>query len=132
MSIRPNGQRRARHLPKRRIALPIWQIRRRSAPRITSYNVCYTKLLRTDLKSLLKDPSLLETRAFVAGEWVEADDGARFDVTNPARGDVICSVPDLGRAETARAIAAAQEAMKDWAARTGKERAQVLRKWFDP
>ncbi len=85
----------------------------------------------TDLKSLLKDPSLLETRAFVAGEWVEADDGARFDVTNPARGDVICSVPDLGRAETARAIAAAQEAMKDWAARTGKERAQVLRKWFD-
>ena len=85
----------------------------------------------TDLRSLLKDPSLLETRAFVAGEWVGADDGATFPVTNPARGDVIVSVPDLGRAETARAIAAAALAMKDWAARTAKERAQVLRRWFD-
>ena len=86
---------------------------------------------KSDLKSLLKDPSLLETRAFVAGEWVGADDGATFEVTNPARGDVICTVPDLGRAETARAITAAKEAMKDWAARTGKERASVMRKWFD-
>ena len=86
---------------------------------------------KTDLKSILKDPSLLVTKAFVAGEWVDADDGTTFDITNPARGDVICSVPDLGRAETARAIEAARIAMKDWAARTGKERAQVLRKWFD-
>ena len=85
----------------------------------------------TDLKSLLKDPTLLATQAFVAGDWVEADDGARFEVMNPARGDVICTVPDLGRAETARAIAAAQAAMKGWAARTGKERAAVMRKWFD-
>ncbi|PCD77897.1 NAD-dependent succinate-semialdehyde dehydrogenase [Pseudothioclava arenosa] len=85
----------------------------------------------TDLKSLLKDPTLLATQAFVAGEWVEADDGARFEVLNPARGDVICTVPDLGRAETARAVAAAQVAMKDWAAHTGKERAAVMRKWFD-
>jgi len=85
----------------------------------------------TDLKSLLKDPGLLETRALVAGDWVAADDGATFPVTNPARGDVICEVPDLGRAETARAIAAAAEAMKGWAARTAKERAQVMRRWFD-
>jgi succinate-semialdehyde dehydrogenase/glutarate-semialdehyde dehydrogenase len=85
----------------------------------------------TDLKSLLKDPSLLETRAFVAGEWVGADDGTTFAVTNPARGDVICEVPNLGRAETARAIAAAAAAMKDWASRTAKERAQVMRRWFD-
>ena len=85
----------------------------------------------TDLKALLKDPSLLETRAFVAGEWVHADDGATFEVTNPARGDVIARVADLGRAETARAIAAAEAAMKDWAARPAKERAQVMRKWFD-
>ena len=85
----------------------------------------------TDLKGLLKDPSLLETRAFVAGEWVGADDGTTFAVTNPARGDVICEVPNLGRAETARAIAAAAEAMKDWASRTAKERAQVMRRWFD-
>ncbi|SNX71029.1 succinate semialdehyde dehydrogenase [Cereibacter ovatus] len=85
----------------------------------------------TDLRSLLKDPLLLETRAFVAGEWVGADDGATFEVTNPARGDVICAVPDLGRAETARAIAAAAQAMTDWAGRTAKERAQVMRRWFD-
>ncbi|MFN3274364.1 MAG: NAD-dependent succinate-semialdehyde dehydrogenase [Paracoccus sp. (in: a-proteobacteria)] len=85
----------------------------------------------TDLKALLSDPTLLETRAFVAGEWVEADDGATFEVKNPARGDVIAHVADLGRAETARAIDAAQTAMKGWATRTAKERAQVMRKWFD-
>ncbi|MFD2174497.1 NAD-dependent succinate-semialdehyde dehydrogenase [Rhodobacter lacus] len=85
----------------------------------------------TDLKSLLKDPSLLCTKALVAGDWVDAADGATFDVKNPARGDVICTVPDLTRADAARAIAAAQAAMKDWAARTGKERAAVMRKWFD-
>ena len=85
----------------------------------------------TDLKAMLHDPSLLETRAFVAGEWVHADDGATFEVRNPARGDVIAHVADLGRAETARAIAAAETARHAWAARTGKERAGVLRKWFD-
>ncbi|ESW60549.1 MAG: succinate-semialdehyde dehdyrogenase [Rhodobacter sp. CACIA14H1] len=85
----------------------------------------------TNLASLLKDPSLLVTKAYVAGQWIDADDGTTFEVTNPARGDVICTLPNLGRAETARAIAAAEVAMKDWAARTGKERAAVLRKWFD-
>ena len=85
----------------------------------------------TNLASLLKDPSLLATKAYVAGQWIDADDGTTFEVTNPARGDVICRLPNLGRAETARAIAAAEVAMKDWAARTGKERAAVLRKWFD-
>ena len=85
----------------------------------------------TDLRNMLKDPSLLATKAYVAGQWIEADDGATFAVTNPARGDVICHVPDLGRAETARAIAAAEAAMKDWAKRTGKDRANVLRKWFN-
>ncbi|MFC2968926.1 NAD-dependent succinate-semialdehyde dehydrogenase [Acidimangrovimonas pyrenivorans] len=85
----------------------------------------------TDLRALLKDPSLLATQAYVAGDWVDADDGATFEVRNPARGDVICTVPNLGRAETARAIAAGQAAQKDWAGRTAKERAQILRKWFD-
>jgi succinate-semialdehyde dehydrogenase/glutarate-semialdehyde dehydrogenase len=85
----------------------------------------------TDLRSLLSDPSLLATQAYLAGHWADADDGATFAVTNPARGDVICTVPDMTRAETARAIAAAQVAQKDWAARTGKERAAVLRAWFD-
>lgn len=83
----------------------------------------------TDLKSLLKDPSLLETRAYVAGEWIEGD--SQFDVLNPARGDVVARVADLTRADAARAIAAAHAAMKDWAAWTGKERAAVMRRWFD-
>ncbi|RMD93646.1 MAG: NAD-dependent succinate-semialdehyde dehydrogenase [Alphaproteobacteria bacterium] len=86
---------------------------------------------RTELSSILKDPSLLQTRAYLAGEWCDADDGKTFAVRNPARGDVIAEVADVGRAETARAIAAAAEAMKGWAARTAKERAQILRRWFD-
>ena len=85
----------------------------------------------TDLKMLLRDPSLLQTRAYVAGEWIDADDGKTFPVINPARGDIIAEVADLSRAEVARAIKAADAAMKDWAARTGKERAQVMRKLFD-
>ncbi|QYK42772.1 MAG: NAD-dependent succinate-semialdehyde dehydrogenase [Paracoccaceae bacterium] len=85
----------------------------------------------TDLASMLKDTSLLATRAYVAGEWINADDGSTFPVVNPARGDVIAHVPNLGRAETARAIAAAAEAMKDWAARPAKERANLLRAWFN-
>jgi len=85
----------------------------------------------TDLKSLLRDPTLLETRAFVAGEWVDADDGATFAVVNPARGDVIAQVADVTRAETARAIDAAEAARHAWAARTAKDRAGVLRRWFD-
>jgi succinate-semialdehyde dehydrogenase / glutarate-semialdehyde dehydrogenase len=85
----------------------------------------------TDLASLLKDPGLLPNKAYVAGEWVDAADGATFDVTNPARGDVIARVPDLDRKDAARAIAKADEVRREWAARTGKERAQVMRKWFD-
>ncbi|MFV0410626.1 MAG: NAD-dependent succinate-semialdehyde dehydrogenase [Paracoccus sp. (in: a-proteobacteria)] len=85
----------------------------------------------TDLKSRLKDPSLLETRAYVAGEWIHAQDGGTFPVTNPARDDVIAQVADLSRAEVARAIEAGERAMKDWGARTAKTRAQVMRKWFD-
>ncbi|MDP0929104.1 NAD-dependent succinate-semialdehyde dehydrogenase [Paracoccus onubensis] len=85
----------------------------------------------TDLRTLLRDPSLLETRAFLAGEWVDAKDGKTFDVINPARGDVIAQVADLSRDEAAAGIAAAAAAMKDWAARTAKERAQIMRKWFD-
>ena len=85
----------------------------------------------TDLRARLADPTLLETRACVAGDWVEAADGRTFAVTNPARGDVIARVPDLGPAEVARAIEAAHAAMKDWAARSAKERAGVMRRWFD-
>ncbi|WP_299607580.1 NAD-dependent succinate-semialdehyde dehydrogenase [uncultured Tateyamaria sp.] len=84
----------------------------------------------TDLKSMLNDPSLLETRAYVNGGWMDGDEGT-FDVTNPARGDVVAQVADLSRAQVAEAIAGAEAAQKDWATWTGKERAAVLRKWFD-
>ena len=86
---------------------------------------------KTNLKDLLKDPSLLVTQGYLAGEWVNGEDGATFDVTNPARGDVIAKVADLSRAQTARAIAAAEAAQKAWAAKTAKERANILRRWYD-
>ncbi|MEQ8896611.1 MAG: NAD-dependent succinate-semialdehyde dehydrogenase [Roseovarius sp.] len=84
----------------------------------------------TNLKSLLKDPSLLAEQAYAGGEWVDGDDGT-FEVTNPARGDVIANVADMSRAQVAKAIEAAGRAQKEWAQWTGKERAGVLRKWFD-
>jgi succinate-semialdehyde dehydrogenase/glutarate-semialdehyde dehydrogenase len=85
----------------------------------------------TDLRSLLKDPSLLTEKAYIAGEWVSASDGKTFPVTNPARGDVIAQVADMSRTDAARAIEAAETARHEWAARTGKERAAILRKWAD-
>src|SRR6056297_815690 len=84
----------------------------------------------TNLASLLNDPTLLETRGYVNGAWIDGDDGT-FAVDNPARGDTIADVADLSRAQVADAIAAAQTAQKDWVRWTGKERSQVLRKWFD-
>jgi succinate-semialdehyde dehydrogenase/glutarate-semialdehyde dehydrogenase len=85
----------------------------------------------TNLASRLKDPELLATRAYLAGEWVDAQGGRTFAVQNPARGDVIAEVADIGRAQLRHAIAAAEAAQKAWAARTAKERANILRKWFD-
>jgi succinate-semialdehyde dehydrogenase/glutarate-semialdehyde dehydrogenase len=85
----------------------------------------------TNLKSMLTRPDLLCEAAFVSGEWVQAASGKTFAVTNPARGDVIAQVPDLTRAEVAEAIATAEKAQKPWAARAAKERANILRKWFD-
>ncbi|TRD20604.1 NAD-dependent succinate-semialdehyde dehydrogenase [Palleronia caenipelagi] len=87
-------------------------------------------LNKTDFSALLTDPSLLATQAYLAGEWVDAEGGKTFEVTNPARGDVLAEVADLSRAEVARAIDAAEAAQKDWAARTAEERAEVLRRWY--
>jgi len=85
----------------------------------------------TDLQSQLSRPDLLCNQAFVGGSWVDAASGKTFEVTNPARGDVIATLPDLSREEVAKAIAAAEESRHAWAARTGKDRAQVLRRWYD-
>jgi succinate-semialdehyde dehydrogenase/glutarate-semialdehyde dehydrogenase len=85
----------------------------------------------TDLKSLLSRPDLICTQAFLGGVWSDAKSGKTFDVTNPARGDVIAQVADLSRAEVADAIASAEAAQKPWAALTAKERSKILRRWFD-
>ena len=84
----------------------------------------------TDLKSLLSDPDLLRTDAYLAGEWTAGAAGT-FAVDDPATGEVIARVADCDRADAARAIEAAAAAQKAWAARTAKDRAQVLRAWFD-
>ncbi len=77
----------------------------------------------------LADSTLFEERAYVNGEWISK--GETFAVTNPATGDVIANVADLDVADTSAAIDAAYTAKADWASWTGKERAGVLRKWFD-
>ena len=79
----------------------------------------------------LQDPTLLRTRAYVGGEWIDADSGATFDVTDPATGDVVATVADLGIDETRRAVDLADEAQKAWAARTAKDRGAVLRRWYE-
>ncbi|OUM03892.1 NAD-dependent succinate-semialdehyde dehydrogenase [Variovorax sp. JS1663] len=79
----------------------------------------------------LKDLTLLRQQAFVAGEWINADDGATVAVHNPATGEQIGTVPMCGAQETKRAIAAAETAQRDWAKRPAKERTAILRKLND-
>jgi succinate-semialdehyde dehydrogenase / glutarate-semialdehyde dehydrogenase len=79
----------------------------------------------------LKDPSLFQQKAYVAGEWVDADDKSTVDVTNPANGEKLGTVPMCGAAETERAIAAADKAQKTWRDVPAKQKAAVLRKLND-
>ncbi|WP_086478971.1 NAD-dependent succinate-semialdehyde dehydrogenase [Oceanospirillum sanctuarii] len=79
----------------------------------------------------LKDPQLLKTQAYINGEWVNAQSGKTFSVKNPATGLHIEDVADLGAEETRQAIEAADKAMVSWKAKTAKERAVILKKWFD-
>jgi succinate-semialdehyde dehydrogenase/glutarate-semialdehyde dehydrogenase len=79
----------------------------------------------------LIDSELFRQQAFVAGQWVEAQDALTIQVVNPSTGQQIGTVPRMGVMETRRAIEAAQAAGKEWSARTGKERAAVLRRWFN-
>ena len=80
--------------------------------------------------SLLKDPTLLCEHAYVDGAWCAAASGKTFPVTNPATGEVLGHVPDMDPADAERAIAAAAAAQGAWAARTAKERTDILRRWF--
>ncbi|GAB4146973.1 MAG: NADP-dependent succinate-semialdehyde dehydrogenase [Candidatus Promineifilaceae bacterium] len=80
---------------------------------------------------MLSDPLLLRTQAYINGQWVDAASGAVFAVTNPANGEFIAAVPDMGAAETGQAIAAAHAAWLAWRSRTAAERAALLRRWHD-
>jgi len=80
---------------------------------------------------VLNDPSLLREACYINGEWVSAASGKTIAVTNPATGKTIAHVPSMGASETRKAIEAANEALKSWAAKTAKERAAILRKWYD-
>jgi succinate-semialdehyde dehydrogenase / glutarate-semialdehyde dehydrogenase len=82
-------------------------------------------------KLTLKDPTLLRDACPVAGAWVAADNGATITVDNPSTGAVVGHVPNMGMAETRRAIEFANAALPAWRARTAKERAVILRRWFD-
>jgi len=79
----------------------------------------------------LRDPDLLRTRAFIGGQWLDAANGATHKVTNPATNETLGTVPEMGAAETRRAIEAASAAFPAWAARTAKERAVILRRWYE-
>ncbi len=79
----------------------------------------------------LKDAELLRFQCFIDGRWTDADSGRTVEVTNPADGSVLGSVPMMGAEETRRAIAAAERAWPAWRALTAKERAKILRNWFD-
>lgn len=79
----------------------------------------------------LKDAQLFRQQAFINGEWLDADSGQTINVTNPATGEVIGTVPKMGTGETRRAIEAADKALPAWRALTAKERSTKLRRWFE-
>jgi len=86
-----------------------------------------TSARTTDLG--LSDPRLFRQSCYVDGAWLDSD--RTIDVDNPATGDILGTVPRLGAADTRRAIEAAAGALPEWRARTAKERAAVMRRWFD-
>lgn len=78
----------------------------------------------------LKDRSLFNQLAYIDGQWVGADNGATFDVTNPATGEVIAKVPQMGSAEAERAVIAAHRAFKQWKRKTAKQRSELMLAWY--
>lgn len=79
----------------------------------------------------LTDNNLLRMQAYIGGKWEAADGGSTVDVMNPATHEKIGTVPNMGAAETRRAIEAAHAAFPAWAAKTAKERGAILRRWYD-
>ena len=88
-------------------------------------------LQQIDIRSHLKDATLFREDAFINGKWVKAKSGATFSVNNPATGDIIANVTNLNSGDAELAIAAAEQALSSWRSKTAKDRAMVMRKWFD-
>ena len=84
-----------------------------------------------DFSRQLKDAKLFRQQGYIDGEWRDAYSKATINVTNPADGAVIGTIPKMGAAETRRAIEAANAALPGWRAKLPKERANLLRKWFE-
>ncbi|HHR5902227.1 TPA: NAD-dependent succinate-semialdehyde dehydrogenase [Providencia alcalifaciens] len=80
--------------------------------------------------SLNTNSKLFRQQAYINGQWVNAKDNSLFDVTNPANGEVIARVSNVGATETQQAIEAAEQALPAWRAKSAKERSQILNKWF--
>ena len=78
----------------------------------------------------LQDSSLLHEQCYINGQWLDADSAATIEVTNPANGDILGTIPDMGATETQSAIDAANAALPAWRALTAKERATKLQMWF--
>jgi len=78
----------------------------------------------------ISDQALLRNRAYIDGEWVDADSGETLPVSNPANGKIIAEIASCGTAETRRAIEAAEKAQVGWRQKTAKERAAILRNWY--
>ncbi len=87
--------------------------------------------MTTDIRKLLKDPSLFKEEAFINGKWVKSSSGKTFPINNPATNEIIAQVTNLDATDAEKAIAAANEAFPKWKGITGKERAGLMRKWFD-
>ena len=79
----------------------------------------------------LEDPALWKERCLIGGQWLAADSGLTTEIRNPANGERLGAVPDMGAAETRRAIEAALAALPAWAKKTAGERARLMRRWFD-
>ncbi len=79
----------------------------------------------------LSDPKLFRQQCFINGQWMDATSGETIDVTNPATGEVLGTIPKMGAEETKQAINAANAAWPAWRAKTAKERAVILRKWIE-
>jgi succinate-semialdehyde dehydrogenase/glutarate-semialdehyde dehydrogenase len=79
----------------------------------------------------LSDPKLFRQQCFINGQWIDATSGDTINVTNPATGEVLGTVPKMGADETKQAIDAANTAWPAWRAKTAKERAGILRKWYE-